>query len=135
MALPKSSLAYTDCYEVYERAMESVEGEGPGVRVRLASWSDANYFRMRMNNARAINRQDNGEVYSPGDPLYKRSVWDALMVTIKQVDNEFYVYVEPHGIDVETIEEIPEGEVENVVTEKPEVPPPVGRVETLVTRR
>lgn len=138
MALPKSMLAYTDCQEVFSRAADSAEKGGPGVRVRLASWADANYFRMRMNNARAINRRDNAEIYSPGDPLYKASLWDALMVTIKRVDGEFYVYVEPHGVQLEKVEEIPtEGEeqVESIVTEKPQAPPPIGRVEPLVTRR
>ena len=138
MPLPKSMIAYEDCREVYERAAESAEAGGPGVRVRLATWADANYFRMRMNNCRAINRRDNADIYDPGDPLYKGSLWDALMVTIKRVDGEFYVYVEPHGIKLDGVEEIPAGteeEVENITNAKPEAAPPIGKVESLVTRR
>lgn len=133
MPLPKSIHAYNDCKEIYERAMDSVLAEGPGVRVRQPDWDAANYLRMRMNNARAINRRDNQDIYEPGDPLYKASEWDTLMVTIKKVGEEFYLYVEPHGIDTSSIEAIPEGEVATrVVVEKPAA---VGEIQALVSRR
>lgn len=131
MALPKSRHAYQDCYDIYEKAEASVSEGGPGVRVRLGDWASANYFRMRMNMARSINRRDNTDIYDPGDPLYKASTWDALMVTIKLVDGEHYVYVEPHGVSPSAVEEIPtdtEETVEKIVHEGPEPHPPIGEV-------
>ncbi len=137
MPLPKSINAYLDCTDAYTRAVESVDAGGPGVRIRLGSWAQANYFRMRMNNARAINRRDNTDVYSPGDPLYKGSVWDALMVTIREVDGEHYVYVEPHGVTIDAIEEIPSDDNSQMLLAPPK-PLAIGAVQILpplVTRR
>lgn len=136
MPLSKSIYAYNDCCQIYERAMESAVSGGPGVRVRQEKESDAIYLRMRMNNARAINRRDNADIYAPGDPLYKASVWDALMVTIKMIDDDFYVYVEPHGIDTSMIEDIPQDDQGQITYVKPKLlPAPVGQVQPLVTRR
>lgn len=138
MPLPKSRMAYLDCEEIYNKASESVDAGGPGVRVRLGEWKDANYFRMRMNNARAIDRRDNEDSYEPGHPLYKASTWDALMVTIKKVDDEYYVYVEPHGVSLSNVEFIPteptEETVEKIVSETPEPPPPIGHVQRVMRR-
>lgn len=133
MPLPKSRLAYLDCFEIYEKA----EASATGVRVRMADENAAVYFRMRMNNARAIDRRDNEDTYKPGEPLYKASTWDALMVTIKKVDDDYYVYVEPHGVKPEAVEVIPaDGEevVENIVTDKREPAPPVGEAQQIMRR-
>lgn len=134
MPLPKSRHAYSDCEEAYNKALDSTEG----VRIRMTDFAAANYFRMRMNNCRVINRRDNSAIYEPGHTLYQGSAWDRLMVTIKKVDGEHYVYVESHGIDTALIEEIEastEETVENIVTEKPAPEHiPVGIVEH-ITRR
>lgn len=107
MSLPKSMLAFGDCKELYDRALESVESGKFGARVRLPSLEAANYFRMRMNQARVVDRAANAEIYVPGDPLYKASSWDSLMVRIKRTgDGVVWVYAEPHGIETGEIEEV-----------------------------
>lgn len=107
MALPKSMLAYTDCAALFNAAITAVENDKFGARVRLPSFDAANYFRMRMNSARSIDRTANADIYSPGDPLYRASAWDALMVRIKRTeDGAYWVYAEPHGIETGEIEEV-----------------------------
>jgi len=107
MALPKSMLAYQDCKALYDAALTAVEAGKFGARVRLPSFDAANYFRMRMNSARSVDRTANEAIYSPGDPLYRASAWDGLMVRIKRTDDgAYWVYAEPHGIETGEIEEV-----------------------------
>lgn len=134
MSLPKSIIAYKDCQEIYEKAMDSVNAGGQGIRVRQESYGAAVYLRMRMNQARAINRRDNAEIYAPGDPLYMASEWDALIVTIKTADDVHYLYVESNLLDVSNIEEIPESD-EAKKASPPQEHLPVGIAQPLITRR
>lgn len=107
MSLPKSSQAYHDCADLYDRALRSIVSGSLGVRLPMANFADANYMRMRMNQARVINRRDNSEIFSPGEPLYQASVWDALVLRIKIIDDKYYLYVEPSGVPTDGVEEIP----------------------------
>lgn len=102
MSLIQSRQAYSDCREVFDKAIEDSEG----VRVPMSTYNDAIYFRMRMHQARAIDRRDNKELYrdQPDHQLYNASQYDRLVVRVKNVDDRWYVYVEHGGVDVDTVE-------------------------------
>lgn len=89
MTLPKSPLAYTDCYDLLGRAME----DPVGVRVRQSDESAATYFRMRLNMARQLDRDANRDTYERDHPLYGKSQYDKLIFTIELDGNALYLYV------------------------------------------
>lgn len=136
MSLPKSSQAYHDCHDIYDKAIASIDNGGNGVRLKMADYGDANYMRMRMNQARVINRRDNSEVFNPGDPLYQASVWDALVLRIKKIDDQHYLYVEPAGISTDGVEEIPANDdAEQISTIVPKIKLDIDRVVENIKRR
>ena len=77
MSGSSSILAYIDCFDVMDRALD----EPIGVRLRCDSESSAIYQRMRFNNARSIDRKANLEIYEKGHKLHGRSVYDQLKIT------------------------------------------------------
>jgi hypothetical protein len=79
-----------------------------GARVKIASHDDAMFFRMRMHQARQIDRKDNKELYQPGDPLYGRSPYDQLVVRIKEHDDGIWVYAERVRLpeEIESLSEV-----------------------------
>jgi hypothetical protein len=89
MSLSTSRLAYTACYEAYDRAMASDRG----IRLHFPNFSAANYYRMRCHMARKIDRRENKAIHpDPQHPLHGTSQYDALQLTIERVDGEFYLY-------------------------------------------
>lgn len=90
MAISNSRLSYEDCYKVMDQALD----DEIGARVKLANHDDAVFFRMRMHQARAIDRKDNKVLYNEGDPLYGRSPYDQLVIRIKELEDAVWVYAE-----------------------------------------
>lgn len=110
MSLSNSRLAYEEEYEVMDRALESAEG----VRVGFDAQDDASYYRMRMNQARKLDRQFNGERYTNlNDPRRNKSQYDALSIRIRRIGNTYWVYVAKRQKPA-LIEEIKEEEGEKV---------------------
>lgn len=95
MALSNSRFAYADCYAIFDRAVE----DAIGARAKCESEKDAIYLRMRLNTARKINRKENAETYEEGNPLHGRSAYDKFACRVREVDGEWYVYVERHQTD------------------------------------
>lgn len=124
MSISSSPLSYTDCYEALDRALDDEKG----VRVGVESIKSAQFLRMRLNQARSINRDENQRTYEPGHPLYGRSAYDRLMVRIKERGDKVYVYIEQVANFTRVIESLSEIEPEVEGTE--EVEEPV-KVETL----
>jgi hypothetical protein len=63
---------------------------------------------MRIHQARQIARNDNAELYSPGEPLYAASEYDRFQIRIR-VDadaNCAWVMIEPRTADILAIEEL-----------------------------
>lgn len=78
MSLPTTPRAYDDCYEIFDKAM----ADPVGVRVKLKDYGEANWFRLRMNQARSINRKENMRTYSDDHPMFNSSVYDILTMVI-----------------------------------------------------
>jgi hypothetical protein len=91
MSLSNSRLSYEDCYEVMDQALEATDG----VRVGFEDREQAIFYRMRMNQARQLDRRFNGERYrGVDDPRRSRSSYDALSMRVRRVDDMYWVYVE-----------------------------------------
>lgn len=70
----------------------------------MVDFDSAVHFRMRLHTARAIDRRDNAAVYPVGDPMHGTSVYDALIIRIKNIDGEIYVYAEHLSIEPGALE-------------------------------
>lgn len=116
MPVSNSRLSYSDCFTLFEKALEDAKG----ARYQVSggeSRSDAWYFRLRMHNARQIDRKDNKELFELGDPLYGRSIYDPLLIQIKQdVEEKWWIYVVHTEIDGDQIESLSELEAQQVQT-------------------
>jgi hypothetical protein len=72
---------------------------------------DARQFRLRMNAARALDREENALVYAatPDHPLFGRSQYDELQLKLRQANGKTYIVIERNGVRV--LEVIPLSEV------------------------
>lgn len=108
MPVSSSRLSYSDCFTLFDKAHADVKG----ARFQVNggdSYSDAWYFRLRMHQARAIDRKDNKEIYEIGDPLYGRSIFDPLQIQIKaDTERKWWIYVKHTEINVDDIESLSE---------------------------
>jgi len=97
VALTNNLCAYEDCFEHYEQARNSVKG----IRVLHATKAAASMFRMRLNHARVLERNEAKKLYPPDDPRWGKSENDHLRVMLKPAaedDGKFWVYIEPWSI-------------------------------------
>lgn len=85
-----SRLAFEDCYEILNIASE----DDNGARVQVSSHADAMMLRTRLHTARRIDRTENMKTYDPTHPMYGKSMYDKLVVRLKNFNGNFYVYVE-----------------------------------------
>ena len=93
MSLTLQPAAYLDCYRLYEQAVTHT-----GMRVPFPTEADAKYFQLRMNQARVIQRAESRRIYPPEHVLHGKSEFDEFKVQVKQdVNDEWWVYVSPHG--------------------------------------
>lgn len=104
MSLSTSRFAYNDIFDILERATEAKNG----IRLCFASHDAAIHFRMRLNQARSIDREENLKLYKEGDPLYGRSVYDHFTTRIiTSNDSPPWLYITPQP-GPQTVEEIPD---------------------------
>lgn len=107
MPTSNSRLAFEDCYEILDIAIDDPNG----ARVKVMSHADAMMLRTRLHTARRIDRQENAKTYSDDHPLHGKSNYDRLVVRLKTLGGVQYVYVErvqrPTGI--EPLSEIMDG--------------------------
>lgn len=91
MTISTSHLAYGDCYEAMDRALTNSRG----VRVAVADMDAATFLRMRMHQARVIDRRRKTEIYpEPDHPLHGASPYDKLVVRLRNEDGRTWVYIE-----------------------------------------
>ena len=83
MAINLSRLAYSDCYDLLEKAISS--DYQTGLRVLFANRNEAIHFRQRLHNARYVDRLDNTKVYPDNHPMYGRSVYDILHIRCREM--------------------------------------------------
>lgn len=108
MPVSNSRLSYSDCFTLFDKALEDTKG----ARFQVSEGKhhgDAWQFRLRMHQARAIDRKDNRELYQLGDPLYGHSVYDPLIIQIKtDTEGKYWIYVKHTEIDADQIEALSE---------------------------
>lgn len=104
MSLSTSRFAYADCYDILDTALERTHG----ARIAQPSESDCIFLRMRIHQARKIERDENAKTYERGHPMHGRSMYDRLVVRVREEDSRWYVYVEHGGVDTDAIEPLGE---------------------------
>lgn len=103
MPVSSSRLSYDDCFTLFEKALDDTKGAR--YQIPGGEYGATQYFRMRMHQARALDRRDNKDTYEKGHNLYGRSIYDTLVIQLKQDDEGlWWVYV--------SHTEIPDGEIE-----------------------
>ena len=102
MSLPTSLLSYTDCLDVFDKAVE----DEVGVRVPFRTIDEATHFKMRLHMARKLTREDNTRLHQPGDLMYGKSVYDKIKVTTRTLKSGVYVYLKQTKIDPGVIESL-----------------------------
>lgn len=106
MVTPTSRMAYTDCFDLLDRALD----DDKGTRVKIGDKGDAWHMRLRLNAARTVERDESKRVYQKGDPGYGVTPWDVLVVKIKEIEKDWWVYIEKRAVPevVESLSEIGE---------------------------
>lgn len=101
MASSTSHLSYGDCYKVMDDALADTHG----VRVSMTTMNACTFFRMRLHQARAIDRKRNRSIFQEGDALYGTSQYDPLVIRIR-LDHEdnHWIYIEKAEIGLGLIE-------------------------------
>lgn len=121
MSISTSRLAYNDCFEVWEQALENPDG----IRVKMTSHDEANYFRMRMHQARKIDRKDNLLAYEEGTKMHGASVYDPIVCRIRLRKEGTYLYLEQNKVDagrIERLQDVEEDEPEVAMIEQRATP-------------
>jgi hypothetical protein len=80
MALTDSIAAYEDCFQAFERAAKSKKG----IRILFEDKKTANYFRLRMNYARVLQRREAVRMYDRTDPRFGKSEFDKFRLKMSK---------------------------------------------------
>lgn len=118
MSLSTSRLAYIDCFTLLDRAV----AEPRGIRAEVPSLSAATHLRMRIHQARQIDRGENAKTYPADHPLHGRSPYDIFVCRIEEASDTVWLYLDREHVQIGAIESIPEGY-------QIEAPKPVLRIE------
>lgn len=112
MSASTSRLSYSDCYDILDQAVANTQG----IRVQVPDLGAGNNLRLRLHQARKLDREDNKETYPEGHKLHGRSIYDPLVNRLKEIRGKWWLYIEKMSAESLIIE--PLGE-ENVFTETP----------------
>lgn len=106
MTNPTSRIAYTQYFEVFDKALSSPKG----VRLAFTNRSSAMFYVARLHAARDIDRKSNISTYDKGHPLHGCSGYDILVCRQPRLsdDGQWWVYVERNDQIKPFIEDIPE---------------------------
>lgn len=111
--------AYLDCYKLLDAAIEDMKG----LRVQVADDGAAIHLRMRLHRARTLDREHNMKVYDEDKPMYNASVYDKLIVRIREIDDTTWVYIEQQGLSLGAMERL--SEIEEHLSVAPPLKPKV----------
>jgi len=117
MVASYSRLAYSDCFDLFEKAI----ADPKGIKIKFANPDDAYHFRLRLHQARKIDRKDNTEIYEPGDVMYGKSVYDRITCRIRNDGTGVWLRLErvdAREFEVESLNE-PEKEPEFFIVRVP----------------
>ena len=84
MVVSTSRLAYSDCFDLMEKAI----ADQKGIQIKFAKYEDAHHFRLRLHSSRRIDRNDNKVLYGEDHPMYGRSVYDQLTMRIRKLGDD-----------------------------------------------
>jgi hypothetical protein len=104
MSFSKSSLAFEDIREVFNKALEAQKG----LRVPCTSRGSAIALRSRFHYFRMLDREDSKTIYPAGHPLHGRTVYDRLVLRVapKGAPDETFLYIEHRLAENLEIEEL-----------------------------
>jgi hypothetical protein len=91
MSASTSRLSYGDAESVLDSALE----DDKGIRIPFQDKGSAMSFRLRLHKFRQIDRDDNARTFEKGHPLYGRSTYDVIRVRVVNLDDVWYLYIEP----------------------------------------
>lgn len=107
MSNSNARMAYLDCYDILDKAVE----DNHGCRVRVPNIEAAFHLRMRLHQARKIDRKENNLKYEPGEKMYGQSIYDLVVIRIRSIDGFVFLYLEKptaKPLHVETLSDLPE---------------------------
>lgn len=109
MSLSASIQSYGDCLDFFEKIVDDPKGG----RIFIGSHADASHFRLRCNQARKLDRQQNARIYETGDKRHGTSDFDQFCLRVRQdTEGGWWVYAERMQLDANAIELL--SEIEDV---------------------
>jgi hypothetical protein len=99
-----SRWAYLDCYDIYDRALDTPRG----VRVGFDTEGHAKHFRVRLHTARKLEREQNMRIHPADHPEYGVSEYDKLSTQLVQASGKWWIYIQLNKPGL--VEDIPEEE-------------------------
>lgn len=115
MVTSSSRLAYSDCFDLMNKAI----ADPKGIKIKFAAGEDAWHFRIRLHTARKIDRNDNKVTYPENHAMWGRSVYDHLTMRIRKSGDFAWLRLEridTREFEVESLSE-PETEPELLLTQ------------------
>jgi len=95
--------AYTDCQNVFDRALAAERG----IRIPFASKGDAVCQRNRLNHFRSMHRKLSKEILPKDHPEFGMSCYDPYMVSLREDTEGFWwIYIIPRIDNFGEAEEI-----------------------------
>lgn len=118
MVTSTSRLSYDDCFTLFEQAIHDSHGTRIKFKDREAAW----HFRIRFHTARAIDRRENKSIYTPGHRLYGCSIYDPIVIQLRTIKGETWLYLtkrDASHFEVENLSEVIEDEEEIITKPTP----------------
>lgn len=82
----ESTLSYNDVRAVCDRALAN----GRGLNITCNDLSEAHSLRFRIYAMRNLDRAANSRTYAADHPMHGKSVYDQLMLTPRQKEDDSY---------------------------------------------
>lgn len=120
-----SLLAYGDCFDYFDQALADPQG----IAIIFDYSGDARQFRLRMNAARKLDREENAKTYqdNPEHPLFGRSQYDGLTLKLREGENgKAYVIIVRYDAQVREVISLSDLPEDLLLREEPKaLPKPV----------
>lgn len=131
MPTSTSRLSYTDCFDYFEQAL----ADPKGLVVTFEFSGDARHFRLRMHAARVLDRRENAETYEQGHPLFGRSMFDEIILRLREGKEGTHVILEKSSAKVLDVRSLSEVVLPEDLVEPEAEPAKPKEVVTLTDRR
>jgi hypothetical protein len=101
MTFSTSLLAYADCKQVLDQALQSKRG----IRLEFKNVKNARYFVARCNAFRVLDRKENIKLYPETHTMCGKSAYDVLRISARENIIEIApiaLYEDLHIVDIDT---------------------------------